>query len=64
MKSVKKSQTFKILRHNNLINKGGIIMVDIEKIDDELYTSIYGKPKKGNSHEIWSKIVSNPEILR
>lgn len=39
-------------------------MVDIEKIDDELYTSIYGKPKKGNSHEIWSKIVSNPEILR
>lgn len=39
-------------------------MTNIEKIDNELYGSIYGIPRKGNADEIWSKIVSNPEILR
>ena len=39
-------------------------MVDIEKLDDELYKSIYGNPRVGNYNEIWSKIKSNPDILR
>lgn len=38
--------------------------MDIEKIDDELYISIYGSPRVGNHEEIWSKIKSNPAILR
>lgn len=39
-------------------------MVDIEKLDDVLYKSIYGKPRSGNYSEIWAKIRSNPKILR
>lgn len=39
-------------------------MFDIEKIDIALYKSIYGKPIVGDYNEIWSKIKSNPEILR
>ena len=39
-------------------------MVDIEKLDDELYISIYGKPRIGDYNEIWTKIKCNPEVLR
>ena len=39
-------------------------MVDIEKLDDALYKSIYGIPRTGDYNEIWSKIKSNPEVLR
>ena len=39
-------------------------MVDIEKLDDVLYKSIYGRPRVGDYNEIWNKIKSNPEILR
>ncbi len=39
-------------------------MLDIEKLDNELYNACYGIPKKGNIKEIWSKIKSNQEILR
>ena len=39
-------------------------MIDIEKLDDELYKSIYGKPKTGDYNEIWTRIKSNPEVLR
>ena len=39
-------------------------MVDIEKLDDELYKSVYGRPIVGNYDEIWARIKSNPEILR
>jgi len=39
-------------------------MVDIEKLDDVLYKSIYGRPRAGDYNEIWSKIKSNPEVLR
>ena len=39
-------------------------MVDIEKLDDILYKSIYGRPRAGDYNEIWSRIKSNPEVLR
>ena len=39
-------------------------MVDIEKIDDVLYKSVYGRPRTGDYYEIWSRIKSNPEVLR
>lgn len=39
-------------------------MVDIEKLDDVLYKSIYGRPRAGDYNEIWSRIKSNPEVLR
>lgn len=39
-------------------------MVDIEKLDDVLYKSIYGRPRVGDYNEIWSRIKSNPEVLR
>ena len=26
-----------------------------EKIDNELYASIYGKPRRGNFEEIWNR---------
>lgn len=39
-------------------------MLDIENLDDELYKSIYGISKVGNYNEIWSKIKSNPEVLK
>ena len=39
-------------------------MVDIEKLDDILYNTIYGIPRTGDYNKIWSKIKSNPEILR
>ncbi|MBQ2946815.1 MAG: hypothetical protein IJE04_03075 [Bacilli bacterium] len=38
--------------------------MDIEKIDNELYTSIYGKPKRGNAEEIWNRIKNDKGILR
>ena len=39
-------------------------MIDIEKIDDTLYKSIYGIPRVGDYNEIWSRIKSNSEVLR
>lgn len=39
-------------------------MVNIEKLDDVLYKSIYGNPRSGNYNEIWTKIKNNPNILR
>ena len=39
-------------------------MVDLNKIDDELYISKYGIPKVGNYQEIWSKIKINKELLK
>ena len=39
-------------------------MIDIEKLDDVLYKSIYGRPRVGDYNEIWSRIKSNPEVLR
>lgn len=39
-------------------------MVDIEKLDDVLYKSIYGRPRAGDYNEIWSRIKSNPKVLR
>lgn len=39
-------------------------MVDIEKLDDELYIAAYGLPKVGNYKELWINIKNNPEILR
>ena len=39
-------------------------MIDVERIDDKLYKSVYGKPRVGNYEEIWNEIKSNPEILR
>lgn len=39
-------------------------MVDIEKLDDELYKSIYGRPKIRDYNEIWARIKSNQEVLR
>lgn len=39
-------------------------MIDVEKIDDELYKSAYGLQKVGNYNEIWSRIKNHPEILK
>ena len=39
-------------------------MVDIEKLDDALYKSIYGITRVGDYNEICSRIKSNPEVLR
>ena len=39
-------------------------MTNIEKLDDELYKAAYGLPIIGDYKEIWSKIKSNPAILR
>lgn len=38
--------------------------MNIEKIDNELYASIYGKPIKGNFEDIWNRIKNDKEILR
>ena len=38
--------------------------MNVKKIDEELYASIYGKPIKGNFKEIWNKIKNDEEILR
>lgn len=39
-------------------------MIEIEKLDDELYKAAYGLPRVGNYDEIWGRIKNNPEILR
>ena len=39
-------------------------MIDIEKLDDIFYKSIYGIPRVGNYNEIWDRIKSSPEVLR
>ena len=39
-------------------------MLEIEKLDNELYNALYGLPKIGDVGTIWGKIKSNPKILR
>lgn len=39
-------------------------MFDIEKLDNELYKSIYGKPRSGDYNEKWVRIKNHPEVLR
>lgn len=39
-------------------------MVDIEKIDDNLYKAVYGRPRIGKYDEIWNKVKNSKEILR
>lgn len=39
-------------------------MVNIEKLDNELYKSIYGRPRTGDYNEIWARIKSDLEVLR
>ena len=39
-------------------------MLEIEKLDDQLYTARYGVPKVGDANSIWEQIKSKPEILR
>ena len=38
--------------------------MNIEKVDNELYASIYGKPIRGNFEEIWNRIKNDEELLR
>ncbi len=39
-------------------------MLEIEKVDDELYRAMYGFKKIGDAHIIWETIKSKPEILK
>ena len=39
-------------------------MIDVERIDDKLYKSVYGIPRDDDYNEIWNEIKSNPKILR
>ncbi len=39
-------------------------MVDIEKIDNELYIARYGLPRIGDAEDLWNQIKSNSEVLR
>ncbi len=39
-------------------------MLDIKKLDDELYIARYGLPKVGDANVIWSRIKRNKEVLR
>lgn len=39
-------------------------MLNIDKIDDELYIAMYGIPKVGDVNEIWNRIKSNTEVLK
>lgn len=39
-------------------------MIDIEKIDHELYIALYGIPKRGNALAIWAQIKNNKEVLK
>ena len=39
-------------------------MLEIDKLDDKLYTAMYGLPKTGDVYTIWEQMKSNPEILR
>jgi len=39
-------------------------MAGFEKIENDLYGSIYGFPRRGNGYELWNKIKSNDEILK
>jgi len=39
-------------------------MIDVEKVDNILYRSIYGQPRVGNYNKIWDKIKNNSNILR
>ena len=38
--------------------------MNVSKIDEELYNSIYGNPRRGNFKEIWNKIKNDEEMLR
>ncbi len=39
-------------------------MLEIKKVDDELYRAMYGVPRIGDAHIIWETIKNKPEILR
>lgn len=39
-------------------------MLEIEKVDDELYRAMYGLPRIEDAHIIWETIKGKPEILR
>ena len=39
-------------------------MKKIDVLDNELYGSVYGVPRKGNYNDIWSKISSDKEVLK
>ena len=39
-------------------------MLEIEKLDNELYYAMYGLEKDKDASTLWEKIKSNPEILR
>jgi hypothetical protein len=39
-------------------------MESFKSLEDELYLSQYGLPKKGNYEEIWNKIKNNKEVLK
>jgi len=39
-------------------------MIDIKKLEDDLYIARYGLPKIGDANDIWTQIKSNPEVLR
>ena len=39
-------------------------MKKIDVLDNELYGSVYGVPRKGNYNDIWSKINSDKEVLK
>lgn len=38
-------------------------MLDIEKIDNELYVARYGIPRIGDVNSIWNRIRGNPDVL-
>ena len=39
-------------------------MLDIEKLDDELYAAAYGLPSVDDFDIVWKNIKEQPEILR
>lgn len=39
-------------------------MIDIDKLDNELYKSIYNRPRGINYNEIWDRIKNNSQILK
>ncbi len=39
-------------------------MLEMKKLDDELYRAMYGKPRVGDVAAIWGKIRNNPEVLK
>ena len=39
-------------------------MSKVKGLDNELYKSMYGNPRVGDSKEIWNEIKSDPDVLR